>query len=125
MATRRNRTTTGVPASQSRMKGSQGCSAIATMRHAIRQWRLLERSKALHVALEATKSLRWSPQLLDALLEELYVDESLEKLLRARVQHLRKRRYAEALAVALILRHSWRPDDLACIVERLGLTGKR
>ena len=28
---------------------------------------------------------------------------------------------AQAIAVALILRHSWHPDDLACILKRLKL----
>jgi xanthine dehydrogenase YagT iron-sulfur-binding subunit len=32
------------------------------------------------------------------------------------------RQYPQAVAVALILRHSWRADDLACILERLGVT---
>ena len=34
-------------------------------------------------------------------------------------------RSARAVAAALILRHSWRADDLACILERLGMTNGR
>jgi hypothetical protein len=59
--------------------------------------------------------------LAELLFDELYVDDSLEELLSARVQELQKRRYPQAIAVALILRHSWRADDLYYILERLGL----
>ena len=34
---------------------------------------------------------------------------------------LRPGQYPQAIAVALILRHSWRPDDLACMLKRLKL----
>ena len=40
----------------------------------------------------------------------------------SRQAELQVRQYPQAVAVALILRHSWRADDLACILERLGLT---
>jgi hypothetical protein len=58
---------------------------------------------------------------LELLIEELYIDESIEALLGKHPHALPMRRYPEAVAVALILRHSWRADDLACMVERLGL----
>ena len=60
--------------------------------------------------------------MLELLIEELYIDESIEALLGEHPHALPTRRYPEAIAVALILRHSWRADDLVCIVERLGLT---
>ena len=56
------------------------------------------------------------------LVEELYVDDGLEELLGKAPSRLQVRQYPQAVAVALILRHSWRADDLACILERLGLT---
>jgi hypothetical protein len=59
--------------------------------------------------------------LLELLIEELYIDESIDDLLGEHPANLPARRYPEAIAVALILRHSWRADDLAWIVERLGL----
>jgi hypothetical protein len=55
-------------------------------------------------------------------LEELYVDDGLEELLVKAPSRLQVRQYPQAVAVVLILRHSWRADDLACILERLGLT---
>jgi hypothetical protein len=60
---------------------------------------------------------------LELLIEELYIDESIDDLLGAHRHDLPTRRYPEAIAIALILRHSWRADDLAYIVERLGLNG--
>ena len=42
-----------------------------------------------------------------------------------RQAELQVRQYPQAVAVALILRHSWRADDLACILERLGMTNGR
>jgi hypothetical protein len=62
--------------------------------------------------------------LLEVLTEELYIDESIDDLLGEHPRDLPTRRYPEAIAVALILRHSWRADDLAWIVERLGLKGR-
>lgn len=59
---------------------------------------------------------------MEVLLEELYMDDGLEELLGKSPGELQLRQYPQAVAAALILRHSWRADDLACILERLGLT---
>ena len=86
-----------------------------------KRWRRDARPDALRAAVRRTKGLRWSASLLELLIEELYIDESIEALLGDQPHALPTHRYPEAIAVALILRHSWRADDLACIVERLGL----
>ena len=86
-----------------------------------KRWRRDARPEALRAAVRRTKGLRWSASLLELLIEELYIDESIEALLGEHPQALPRRRYPEAIAVALILRHSWRADDLACIIERLAL----
>jgi hypothetical protein len=57
------------------------------------------------------------------LAEELYVDETLEALLGSSLNKLQRRRYPQAVAIALILRHSWRTDDVGSILERLELKG--
>jgi hypothetical protein len=88
---------------------------------AVRKWRRDVRPAALENAIAGARSLPWAPRLLEILIEELYVDESVAELLGASASELPKRRYAEAIATALILRHSWQPSDLACIVARLGL----
>ena len=59
------------------------------------------------------------------LVEEMYVDDGLEGLLGKSPSRLQVRQYPGAVAAALILRHSWRADDLACILERLGMTNGR
>lgn len=79
----------------------------------------------LRRALLAARSLSWSPTLLRLLLEELYTDDSVEQLLGKGLEALPKRRYADAVAAALIIRHSWQPNDLACIVARLSLEPAR
>ena len=48
---------------------------------------------------------------MEALLEELYVDDSIADLL-GEFSSIPARRYPQLIAVALALRHSWRPDDL-------------
>ena len=63
--------------------------------------------------------------MMEVLLEELYMDDGLEGLLGKSRRDLRVRQYPGAVAAALILRHSWRADDLACILERLGMTNGR
>jgi hypothetical protein len=49
------------------------------------------------------------------------VDDHFEELLGRALGNLRPGQYAQAIAVALILRHSWHPDDLACMLKRLKL----
>ena len=88
---------------------------------ATRRWRRNTRSRAIRAAISATKALRWNQSLIEAALEELYIDEHFEELLGRAPGDLRPRQYAQAIAVALILRHSWHPDDLACMLKRLKL----
>jgi hypothetical protein len=75
----------------------------------------------VRAAVSSTKSLRWNRGLIEAVLEELYVDDHFEELLGRAPGDLRRSQYAQAIAVALILRHSWHPDDLACMLKRLKL----
>jgi hypothetical protein len=85
-----------------------------------RRWRRDTRPRIVSAAVLATKALRWSPSLIEAVLEELYVDDHFEDLLGV-PGALQAPQFPQALAVALILRHSWHPDDLACILKRLAL----
>ena len=80
------------------------------------------RPRIVQDLISATERLRWSPTLIEVLLEELYADDDIETLLAVAAKKLRHRQYPQAVVLAIILRHSWRPDDLASIVERLGLT---
>ncbi|MGE3845093.1 MAG: hypothetical protein AB7I50_26315 [Vicinamibacterales bacterium] len=64
--------------------------------------------------------MQWSADLIDVLLEELYVGDEFTALV-GDPKRLARRRYPQMIAFALALRHSWRPDDLACILRRLGI----
>jgi hypothetical protein len=88
---------------------------------ATRRWRRDTRPTAVRAAVSATKSLRWNRRLIEAVLDELYVDDHFEELLGRAPGDLRPGQYAQAVAVALLLRHSWHPDDLACMLKRLKL----
>lgn len=88
---------------------------------ATRRWRRDTRSTTVRAAVSATKSLRWNRRLIEAVLDELYVDDHFEELLGRAPGDLRPGQYPRAIAVALILRHSWHPNDLACMIKRLKL----
>ena len=75
----------------------------------------------LRKATTATTGLDWSPALLATLLDELGENDGLQCLLRAGQTHLDVVAYPQAIALALVLRHSWRPDDLHSMLESLGL----
>ena len=90
----------------------------------LRRWRRDVRPQVLRAAVRKTRLIRWSPRLFALLIEELHVDDSLEALI-GDLRSLPQRRYHEAIATALLLRHSWRPDDLQYVLKRLGLSPKR
>jgi hypothetical protein len=57
------------------------------------------------------------------LLEDLHVEDEVIELI-GNLDRLPVHRYPQAVAVALALRHSWRPDDFEELVDRLGLGNK-
>lgn len=120
MPARRNRNTARVSSSQSAAKRVGARRVSGSAQEAIKRWRRDVRPRALRSAVQATNALPWSASLLELLIEEMYIDDSIEELLGDRLRDLPRRRYPQAMAVALILRHSWRADDLACIMERIG-----
>jgi len=63
--------------------------------------------------------LDWSPALFATLLEELGEHDGLESLLGR--TDLNVVAYPQAIALALILRHSWQPHHLRRILESLEL----
>ena len=83
----------------------------------------LGRRKLLRALAARTRKISWSANLVAALIEELYVEDDFHALL-GDPKDLPRRRYPPAIALALALRHSWRPDDLACILRRLGFRTK-
>ena len=105
----------------SRRKSAAGRQELRPAGRATRRWRRHARPAAIIAAVSATKALPLSRPLVEAVLEELYVDDHFEELLGRAPGDLRPGQYAQAIAVALILRHSWHPDDLACMLKRLKL----
>lgn len=65
--------------------------------------------------------MSWSAALLELFVEEMYVGDALEELLGTPLRLLDASRYPQAIALALVLRHSWQPDDLRYVLARLGL----
>ena len=84
------------------------------------RWRSVLRPQVLRLIAGSTRRLSWTGRLLTLLLEELYVDDLFTELLGP-PQRLPAARYAQAVALAIALRHSWRPDDLLDVATRLGI----
>jgi len=62
--------------------------------------------------------MRWSRALFLTLIQELHVDEELATYV-GNLAILKRSDYPRAIAIALILRHCWRSDDLADLMRRL------
>ena len=84
-------------------------------------WRRTVRPAILREATTATMGLDWSPALFATLLEELGEHDGLESLLGQVPTDLIVVAYPQAIALALILRHSWQPHHLRRILESLEL----
>lgn len=93
----------------------------ATQRVETDRWRRDSRADALQLIVARTVAISWSPKLFRLLLEELYPDDSFQELL-GDAADLSVQQYPQAVAVALALRHSWRPDDLARVARQLGIS---
>src|SRR5262245_27759799 len=103
-----------------RNTASQRLARALGERRQLHRWRLRGRIRALHRLAVRAQNLRWSQRLLSLTLEELNVDEEFVDLV-GRSERLPVRRYPQAIAVAIALRHSWRPDDLSRLARRLHL----
>jgi len=107
----------------SRARRRQRAAHSGTSRQSQRPDWSLGRRKVLRALAAPTHKISWSSNLVTALIEELYVEDEFHALL-GDPKDLPRRRYPQAIALALALRHSWRPDDLACILRRLGFRTK-
>jgi hypothetical protein len=84
-------------------------------------WRRTVRPAILRRAKTATIGLDWSPALFATLLDELGENDGLEWLVGPIRKDLDIVAYPRVIALALVLRHSWQPDDLHWILESLQL----
>ena len=83
-------------------------------------WRRHARLDDLRTLAEGATGLTLSRGLLHALLEELHVSDDFDVLV-GRVARQPASQYPRVLAIALLLRHSWCPQDLSRTAARLGL----
>jgi len=86
----------------------------------LQHWRRTLRPACLRLLTDRAATLGWSRALLSLLLNELHVDVLFTTLV-GNPRHLPVRRFPQAVAVAIALRHSWRPDDLSHLARRLGI----
>jgi hypothetical protein len=85
----------------------------------LRQWRREIRPIVLQRAAKELRRLRWSSDLLDVVLEELHIADGVEQILGQPLSMLATRQYPQAIALAVLLRHSWREDDVEYVLRRL------
>jgi hypothetical protein len=81
------------------------------------RWRREQREAVLRRFVARSIRLRWTPRLIQLLLDELLVGDELHAFIDIRL--LPRRRYPQAVAVALALRHSYREDLLRAFLRRL------
>ena len=96
-------------------------ASAATRRDDLADWRRLTRPVIVENFLNHTRDLRWSRELIDLLLEELHVSDEFDDLI-GRVPPSAQVNYPQLVALAVVLRHSWYPEDLARIIAELGLS---
>ena len=92
-----------------------------TERVQVDHWRRHGRLDDLRALAEGAGGLTLSRALLNARLEELHINDDFDVLV-GRVARLPASQYPRLLAIALLLRHSWCPQDLARTATRLGLS---
>ena len=93
----------------------------APERAQVDDWRQQGRLDDLRALAEGAGGLVLSRGLLHALLEELHISDDFDVLV-GRVTRQPASQYPRLLAIALLLRHSWCPQDLARTATRLGLS---
>jgi len=86
------------------------------------RWTTHERERALKRATQRVMGIEWSPELVRLVFEELYIFDEIDGALDLEIENLSVREIPTAIAIALLIRHSWRADDLAYMSRRLKLS---
>lgn len=84
------------------------------------RWRRHSRLAVLRELADGAHGLTLSRRLLNALLEELHISDDFDVLVGP-VARLPASQYPRLLAIALLLRHSWCPQDLSRTAARIAL----
>ena len=84
-------------------------------------WRRELRPRAMRLLAARTRHLAWSRALVSLLLEELQPDDLFAEIVGT-PNRLTPSQFPQAVAIALLLRHSWRQVDLTRVARRLGIT---
>ena len=85
------------------------------------RWRRHSRLAVLRELADGAHGLTLSRRLLNALLEELHISDDFDVLVGP-VARLPASQYPRLLAIALLLRHSWCPQDLSRTAARIALS---
>ena len=87
----------------------------------LQDWRRRLRPQILSELVEQSNDLPWSSRLITLLLSELHIGDEFYDLVDSAEQPA-PQQYPQLIAIALLLRHSWFPEDLADTAVWLGLT---
>ena len=87
----------------------------------LQDWRRRLRPQILSELVEQANDLPWSSRLITLLLSELHAGDEFYDLVDSAEQPATQK-YPQLIAIALLLRHSWFPEDLADTAVWLGLT---
>jgi hypothetical protein len=82
------------------------------------RWREQLRPCAMRLFAARAARLRWSRALVTALVDELHPDDLFTDLV-GNLDRVPRRQWPHVVAVALVLRHSWRRDTFVAIAKRL------
>jgi hypothetical protein len=82
------------------------------------RWRAERRPRAMQRFASRVATLTWSRALLQAVVEELYPDDLFSELI-GNLDRVPSRYWPGVMAIAVALRHSWRPDQLTRLARRL------
>ena len=87
----------------------------------VQHWRERHRHAVLQELADGSQGVAWTRRLLNVLLEELHVTDEFDQLVGP-TSRLPASQYPRLVVIALLLRHSWCPQDLARTATRLGLS---
>lgn len=87
----------------------------------LQDWRRRLRPQILSELVEQSNDLPWSSRLITLLLSELHVGDEFYDLVDS-AEPPAPQQYPQLIAIALLLRHSWFPEDLADNAVWLGLS---